>query len=207
MQWLAQYAVSRYYARMLAYIHGFNSCAASRTLGLLREVFPQTAALEYPSGGSFSENLAALRTQAENVSTGCAATSPLVLAGASLGGFYAAQLGSLLGTPCLLLNPVIQPALALRPFVGTQIHYYSGEGWEFTLAACQSYAAAPDPRSVCLPRLVVIGLADDLLDPAASLAYWQQDARIHTTADGHSITRLDAVIRDWLATHGAGDCV
>ena len=194
---------------MLAYIHGFNSCAASRTLGLLREVFPQAAALEYPSGGFFAENLTALRAQVEALygpsCTSSGTRPPLVLAGASLGGFYAAQLGCLLGAACLMLNPVIQPALALRPFVGPQRHYYSGEEWEFSLAACQSYAAAPDPRRLSLSRLVVIGLADDLLDPAESLAYWQQDARIHTTSDGHSIARLDAVIFDWLMSHGAGD--
>lgn len=198
---------------MLAYIHGFNSCASSRTLGLLREVFPRAAALEYPSGGFFAENLVALRAQAESLLAesrpalnggSLAENRPLVLVGASLGGFYAAQLACHPGTACLLLNPVIDPAAALLPFVGRQRHYYSGEEWEFSLAACQSYAAAPDPRLVSLPRLVVIGLADELLDPAASQAYWQRAARIHTTLDGHSIARLDAPVRDWLMQQGAG---
>ena len=185
---------------MLAFIHGFNSSAASRTFGLLREVFPLAAALEYPSGGYFADNLALLQDQIATI-TGAGSKDPgaaLVLAGSSLGGFYAAQLSTMLHCPCALINPVIRPHDALRPFVGRQRHFHTGEEWEFTAAACESYAVFSDPRTTALPRLLVLGLSDELLDPLQSLAYWQGHAHIHTTQDGHSLAAPDAVLLDWL---------
>lgn len=190
---------------MLAYIHGFNSCAASRTLGLLQEVFPRATGLEYPSGGHFAENLTLLQEQACAL-PGVAVqrsgkASSLVLVGSSLGGFYAAQLSAVLGCPCALINPVVYPHEALQPFVGPQEHFYSRERWEFTIAACSSYAHFPDPRTVVVPRLLVVGLRDDLLDPVQSLHYWQGHAMIHTTDDGHSLARLDEDLLGWLDLH------
>ena len=191
---------------MLAFIHGFNSSAASRTFGLLREVFPQAIALEYPSGGHFADNLSRLQEQiAAIIGTGSEQSGSLpVLAGSSLGGFYAAQLSAILRCPCALINPVIRPHEALRPFVGRQRHFHSGEEWEFTAAACESYAVFSDPRRAALPRLLVLGMADELLDPSQSLAYWQGHAHIHTTADGHSLTAPDAVLLDWLRQRQEG---
>ncbi|MDO5484163.1 MAG: YqiA/YcfP family alpha/beta fold hydrolase, partial [Desulfovibrionaceae bacterium] len=127
----------------------------SRTFGLLREAFPDAHALEYPSGGHFAANLASLQRQIESLGRQRAAP-PLVITGASLGGFYAAQLSARLSCPCALINPVIWPQQTLRPFVGQQKHFHSGEYWQFSLKACQSYADFPDPRQTPLPRLLVL---------------------------------------------------
>ena len=174
---------------MIAYIHGFNSSAASRTLGLLRQVFPRVAGLEYPSGGRFSDNLASLAAQAR---ARLADDGPCLLVGSSLGGFYASQAAAILGCPCALFNPVVRPAEALRQFLGRNTHFHTGAQWEFTPAMLESYAAFPDTRTVNIPRFLVLGRQDEVLDPQCARDYWQGHARIHETDDAHSLARLDA---------------
>ncbi|MEG6503288.1 MULTISPECIES: YqiA/YcfP family alpha/beta fold hydrolase [unclassified Desulfovibrio] len=182
---------------MIAYIHGFNSSPASNTFGLLRRVFPDARALDYPSSGLFPENLARLHVQALALRE--EAGEALALAGSSLGGFYASQLSALLGCNCALFNPVVRPAQSLRQFVGPNTYFHGGQRWEFTNEMCDSYAIFFDARKTPVERLVVLGRADTLLDPAEARAYWKNHARIHETDDGHSLAALDETIINTLS--------
>ena len=182
---------------MIAYIHGFNSSPASNTFCLLQGVFPHARALNYPSSGIFSENIARLHGQAWALLK--EGPGPLVLVGSSLGGFYAAQLSASLDCNCALFNPVVWPAQALRQFVGPNTCFHSGQRWEFTNAMCDSYALFPNARNASVERLVVLGRADTLLDPAEARSYWKNHARIHETDDGHNLAALDATIIDTLS--------
>ena len=194
---------------MLFFIHGFNSCAASNTFRLLRAAFPGALALEYPSHGFFADNRALLLRQAQAALTApveqgerAAKVPALVVAGSSLGGFYAAQLAAQLARAgeyrvgCVLFNPVVEPASALRPFLGLNTHFYTGERWEFTRAMLDSYALFDDPRPHLANTLLVLGRNDALLDPSLARAYWQGKARIHETDDGHSLAALDRPTRE-----------
>lgn len=182
---------------MIAHVHGFNSSPASNTFGLLRRVFPNAHALRYPSSGLFPENLAHLQGQVAALRAEEA--GPLVLVGSSLGGFYASQLSALLACNCALFNPVVRPAQALRQFVGPNTCFHGGQRWEFTDEMCDSYAIFSDARKAFVERLVVLGRADTLLDPAEARAYWKNHARIHETDDGHSLAALDGIITETLA--------
>lgn len=182
---------------MIAYIHGFNSSPASNTFGLLRRVFPDARALDYPSSGLFPENLARLHVQALALREEGGET--LALVGSSLGGFYASQLSALLGCNCALFNPVVRPAQSLRQFVGPTTCFHGGQRWEFTNEMCDSYAIFFDARKTPVERLVVLGRADTLLDPAEARAYWKNHARIHDTDDGHSLAALDETIINTLS--------
>lgn len=196
---------------MLVHIHGFNSCAASNTFTLLQAAFPSAKALEYPCHGLFANNLALLHTQVTALRG--ASAEPLVVTGSSLGGFYASQLAALLhmeqstaqggACHCGLFNPVIAPAVALRPMLGRNTLIYSGEVWEFTPTMLESYAYFNDTRALPLTRLVVLGRNDALLNPAESRQYWQNYARIHETDDGHSLATLDDTTLRALADMGA----
>lgn len=185
-------------AHMIAYVHGFNSSPESNTFGMLRKFFPDARALDYPSSGLFPENLARLQKQAREIND---ASSPFVLVGASLGGFYASQLSALLLCNCVLINPVVRPAQSLRQFLGPNTTFYGGQHWEFTRETCDSYSFFADARSAPVKRMVVLGLADTLLDPKEARAYWEHCAYIHETNDGHSLAALDETIvhtlRDW----------
>ena len=176
---------------MIAYIHGFNSSPESNTFGMLRKIFPDAHALDYPSSGFFPENLARLQKQARDLND---ASSPFVLVGASLGGFYASQLSALLLCNYVLINPVVRPAQSLRQFVGPNTSFYGEQHWEFTHQMCDSYSIFADARSAPVRRMVVLGLADTLLDPEEASAYWKNCAYIHETNDGHSLAALDETI-------------
>ena len=66
---------------------------------------------------------------------------------------------------------------------------------------CDSYSFFADARSAPVKRMVVLGLADTLLDPKEARTYWEHCAYIHETNDGHSLAALDETIvhtlRDW----------
>ena len=182
---------------MIAYVHGFNSSPASNTFGLLQRVFPKARALNYPSSGLFPENLARLHGQISALQG--QGEGPLVLVGSSLGGFYTSQLSALFECNCALFNPVVWPAQALRQFVGPNTYFHDGQDWEFTDTMCDSYSLFSDARNAPVQRLVVLGRADTLLNPAEARSYWKNHARIHETDDGHSLAALDATIIDTLS--------
>ena len=183
-----------------AHVHGFNSSAASHTLRLVREHFPLAHGLEYPCSGLYADNMRLLRRQIDHLPRG--ADSPLVISGSSLGGFYASQLAAHYACPCVLFNPVVFPAEALHPFVGRNVHYYSGEAWDFTPAMLHSYADFADVRPLPLPRFVLLGSRDSVLNPAVARDYWQGHAELHYTDDEHSLTALDATTADALRRFG-----
>ena len=177
---------------MIAYVHGFNSSPESNTFKMLRHFFPDAQALDYPSSGFFPQNLARLQKHASDLQV--FSSTPLVFVGSSLGGFYASQLSALFGCNCALFNPVVWPAQSLRQFVGPNTSFYGGQHWEFTDEMCDSYSIFADARIAPVSRFLVLGLADTLLNPEEARSYWQNDAVIHETNDGHSLAALDDTI-------------
>lgn len=179
---------------LLLHIHGFNSSPASATLRALRRAFPHAEGLAYPSWGFFQDNLALLRRQAVERSR----ERPFLLTGSSLGGFYASQLAALLGCNCALFNPVVDPAVSLRRFLGPNTNFHTGQTWDFTPAMLQSYAMFPDTRPLPLRRLVVLGRKDTLLNPAEAYAYWRHCAEILETDDDHGISAVSVDMEEAL---------
>ena len=178
---------------MLVYIHGFNSSPASSTYGKLKKLFAETSALEYPSEGLFADNLALLCQQVEQIKS--ATTTPLVFVGSSLGGSYTSQVAPLFSANCMLINPAIRPAEGLRQFLGRSTNFHSGQQWDFTETICNSYQNFCDQRTAPIERMVVIGKNDTTLNPDECRQYWQHNATIHETDDGHSVAAIDAVMQ------------
>lgn len=179
---------------LYCHIHGFNSSPASATLRNIRQWFPQAQGLSYSAADRFDDNIRVLRAQVLELQLNPDNAGALVISGSSLGGFYASQLAALLGCNCALFNPVVRPAVSLQKYIGSQTNIYTGEAWEFTPAALESYLVFPDTRhsAPMLRRFLLLGRNDDVIDPREAREYWHGYATIHETSDGHSIGALDA---------------
>ena len=86
---------------MIVYLHGFNSAYNPYSdkiaaLSKLDNVYP----LSYDSFDTYDNILDDILTKTKHLEN-------LVFVGTSLGGFYAANASSVLGVPCVLINPVV----------------------------------------------------------------------------------------------------
>jgi uncharacterized protein len=89
-----------------------------------------------------------------------------IVVGTSLGGFYAAWLGSELGRPFIAINPAITPSVTLQARVG-QGHNHNGERYELTEDCVRAYDAVQfrmDGKGT-----IVLDMADEVLDAQATL--------------------------------------
>lgn len=86
--------------------------------------------------------------------------------GSSLGGFYATVVAERLGWRAVLLNPAIDPARDLAPFVGTLPHYHRPDThFEFTAADVEQLRQLR-PAAITRPEryAAVIAKGDEVLD-------------------------------------------
>ena len=89
----------------------------------------------------------------------------MALVGSSLGGFYATVLAERLGCPAVLLNPAVEPARDLAPYVGEIEAWHSGERIEFRPEYIADLAAMR-PAAITRPQryFAVIAKGDEVLD-------------------------------------------
>ncbi len=167
----------------LIYIHGFNSGPSSSSGRKLRETFPDmpVTVLAYDSALDFPAIFAQLKSAAQKLT----AQGPTAMLGSSLGGYYAAQLASDLGLPCVLVNPCNNPPQALKEFVGKNVSFEDEHAWNFT-------------KKAPVPRLVIIGRNDILLDPLENAAFWKDYARVAMSDDEHSIASFEPLKQQML---------
>lgn len=169
------------------YIHGFNSGPSTSSGKKLRECFDgipvDVLSYDYSlESGEIYANLLDMAQKASGVS---------LIVGGSLGGYYAARLASDLEMPCVLVNPCNNPAKSLAPFVGENISFEDNHAWEFTPGALKSYQPLDAARLARVPRLVIIGRNDSLLDPVENAAFWRDHAEVVLTEDEHSIAGFE----------------
>jgi predicted esterase YcpF (UPF0227 family) len=89
------------------------------------------------------------------------------IVGSSLGGYYATVLAEALGAPvrAVLLNPAIEPARDLAPYVGEITAWHSDERFEFRAGFIDELRAMRPPDISAPGRyLAIIAKGDELLD-------------------------------------------
>ena len=86
--------------------------------------------------------------------------------GSSLGGWYASCVAEATGCPAVLLNPAVDPARDLRPFVGELTAYHDpSQRFEFKAGYLDEFSALQPPTLTRLQRyFAVIAKGDELLD-------------------------------------------
>lgn len=173
----------------LIYTHGFNSGPSSSSGRKLRQTFPDMplTVLSYDSALDFPAIYAQLKGEAQKIK----AKGPTAMVGSSLGGYYTALLSSDLGLPCVLVNPCNNPPLALKEFVGKNVSFEDEHPWVFTKKALESYKSLDAAKLAPVPRLVIVGRNDILLDPLDNAAFWNGYAKVAMTDDEHSIASFE----------------
>ncbi len=148
---------------MIYMIHGFASGPKypNDKADLFEKIFGlPVKQIAYDSAATFAENMVALRKQIES--------TPKIIIGTSLGAFYASKLADEYTEQVkllLLLNPCHTPSEILKHAVGTHENFATGESFEFSEHALQSYTeeAFVNPK-LPLNRQVMLNMDDDLID-------------------------------------------
>lgn len=174
---------------VIVYIHGFNSGPSTASGKNLRKCFPDAdlRVMDYDSAHSFYQIYAKLRRELGELPTG----EKKLLAGSSLGGYYAALLGNDLKLPTVIANPCNDPRKSLEQFLGQNVSFEDNHPWTFTREALESYAPLRPDTFAMTPALVIIGRNDCLLNPAENEKFWRDYSKIILTGDEHSIASFE----------------
>lgn len=157
----------------MIYIHGFNSGPNTSTAKLLG---PNTKCASYKSDKSFFENFESLKKQIN---------SEEILVGTSLGGFYAAMLG----IKSILVNPCTFPEKVLVPGYYSNYNNVLEKKFYLSQEVINTYKGTIFPAGV--PRLIIIGLNDTLIDPQENIDFWSKRGRVITGNFGHRIKSFE----------------
>ncbi len=153
------------------YIHGWNATGQTSAKALSEVLNEQVDVLSWDFSKPFNENL---EEMAKNIEVGWFDT---VLTGSSMGGFYANALANKLLVPCALFNPVLDAKAVLKKFQKDASDILTDE-------IINSYERGKDE---VLPRLVVVGINDDVLNPKETIEYWKGRCELITVEEGHQI--------------------
>lgn len=176
------------------YLHGLGSSGASSTVEGLRSLGLEVVAPDYRPQ-YFDESVAQLRDLV-------AASGVELLAGTSMGGYYALTLAALTGLPVVAVNPCFEPDKHLAKYLTTPAEdFVTGEPIVFTgemLAAFQPLDGAriTDP-------VIVVGEQDDLIPASYQKQFCaQQGWRWLSTDWGHRVgdkEKLAEILRSAVA--------
>jgi predicted esterase YcpF (UPF0227 family) len=183
------------------YLHGFNSGYGSPKAVLMRTA---CAALALPCETPQLPHrpLAALQ-QAEKLLHGLG-EKPLVV-GSSMGGFLASCLAERHDLRAVLVNPAVRPARLVSEWVGEAfVNEHTGE--RFTIeTAHREELDALTPQQVTPERyLLLLGSADETLDPADALALYRGARSVLHPGGDHVFSALEAYLPAILAHGGHG---
>jgi uncharacterized protein len=164
--------------RTLVYLHGFRSSPQSRKAQLfVKAIAALPCAVRPRLHVPFLQHDPALAVAGVAAwierECGDAAASELTLVGSSLGGYYATWLAERFGARAALINPAIRPYDDLKPFVGMQVNFYTGEEFEVTDAHFDGLLAFKVPRITRPARyFLLVRSGDELLDWREAVAFY-----------------------------------
>lgn len=167
------------------YIHGFNSGKNSSSAKNLKKYLKHNViALTYSSSELFYNTKDSLIKQAHKHNN----KEDLIFVGTSLGGLYANLIAGALNSSAILINPVSDPINNLKQFLGENKNFSTGELWTFTEEILSSYEEFYSERVYYqMPRVIILGKNDNILDYKYSLKKWKDFAKIVLTEDGHQL--------------------
>lgn len=165
---------------MIVYLHGFNSGGTSAKASWLRQHLPDITTLSptYPAHlAEVAPKL--LRDYFARVRRERPQDKKLLLAGSSMGGFWARYLAPELGAGMALINPAMHPETDLMDVVGLNKNEATGEEYVVTAEQVKALARYQVPK--CNPRvpaLVLLDEGDELLDYRVAQAYYRDCGRV-----------------------------
>jgi predicted esterase YcpF (UPF0227 family) len=152
---------------MIVYLHGFSSGAASQKATALQKALAPTLVIvpEYPSHRP--HDAIAMLTECLRTQSTQSDRQRILLAGSSLGGYYAQYLAARLDfiSGVILINPALQPQLTLKQYIGQQTNQVTGELFEFSQKDFLELAEFDVPvNKISTPTLVLLDEGDELID-------------------------------------------
>ncbi len=188
---------------MFVYLHGFNSSPQSFKVRLLREhlsAIGRGAELVAPELSHWPEHAI---EAAERALEACE-PSMTTLIGSSLGGYYATWLAERHGLRAVLVNPAVRPYELLVPLLGMQTNLYTGASYLLTDTHLEQLLALEvEPITHPERYLLLVAMADEVLDSRVALRKYQEAPRIIDLAGDHGFSDFARHI-DAILAFGAG---
>jgi len=174
---------------MLLYLHGFASCGDSNKTRLLKRLFGEKSVLapDLPVAPDAAVAYIDSLIKSGDVSA---------LAGSSLGGFYATWFSEKCRLPAVLLNPSVAPWITLKPYVGINTFWCSGEPFEWRREYPDQLKAYRCERLSETRKLVLLQTGDEVLDYRVAEAFYAQCSVVTEKGGSHRFENLD----DYLET-------
>jgi predicted esterase YcpF (UPF0227 family) len=175
------------------YLHGFNSAFSPendkvKSLSSLGTVI----GVSYDSYGTYDNIRSYLINEILQYDL-----DELVIVGTSLGGFWAAELGSALSLPSVIINPCYDPTNMLQKYVGPQKNYLTLQETSFELLSALSYANRKtyELDFSYLP-LVLLDMGDEVIDSFETLRLFKGFPTVHWLTGSHRFDHMKDALED-----------
>lgn len=172
------------------YLHGFNSAydPASTKVHVLSSL-GEVIGITYNTFGTYEEIFSEISSQIPN--------EEVVFVGTSLGGFWAAEMGSRYGVPSVIINPCTDPLNMLQKYVGDeQTNYVNGEVKTLTQEAANSYPATGISRSGHYLPLVLLDMGDEVIDSFETRQTLTGFPMVHYAGGSHRFDHIEDAIEE-----------
>ncbi|MFY0989646.1 YqiA/YcfP family alpha/beta fold hydrolase [Halomonas sp. C05BenzN] len=169
------------------YLHGFNSGSGSPKAALMRAT---CAALGLPCATPQQPHRPrAALALAESLFEGLG-PSPMVV-GSSLGGFLATCLAERHDLPAALINPAVGPAGLVADWIGEAfVNDHTGENFRVEMAHLEELEALTPTRVTVERYLLLLGSADETLDPGDAFRFYRGARTILHPSGDHGFAVL-----------------
>ena len=168
----------------VVYIHGFNSGMKPNKIEKLSKFLNTDSDIVYNVHGVQWDSELDYQTNFNNlVEQINQFNNEVLLIGCSLGGFYARQIGNVIGCNVVLINPVVDPQLQLKCLLGVHTNYVTGKTYTFAEQLLNSYMVDSVDRG---NKLTYVSDCDSLLVGNGELVEHNRSRFgkiIHTTTD------------------------
>ena len=172
---------------LFIYLHGFNSKGDPNSQKIKElQKLGETITIDYDSFGTFDSINSHLSEEIKRISRS-RKDQFTVLAGTSLGGYWASVIGKKYGIPAVLINPAVQPQHSLKKHIGIEFENYK-DGHLNTLAedVPASYTDAPDAGMF----LILLDRDDDVFDPKKTESWFTVNQVITFEGGSHRFEHM-----------------
>ncbi|MCU0373643.1 MAG: esterase [Ignavibacteria bacterium] len=162
---------------MLLYLHGFASSGNATKARILNEFVQQNRTKIIDK--VVSPDLSEIPEKAMEKIRGIieATDDNIIVFGSSLGGFYATYASYKYNLPAVLINPAVEPHIALRSVIGQNKNYSTGAEFEFRreyLSQLEKYYGEINPEKLDYSQIILMAAKDDaLLDYKYTIKYFR----------------------------------
>ena len=172
---------------MFVYLHGFNSTGQSAKGQFLKQHLAPDKVLTPTYQPDPHTAITCLSKLVSDLAEMNSDNKPLIIIGSSLGGYYAQYLAHRFRLATILINPALEPMKTLKPYLGWQTNYYTGEKYYFGNDALQQLDSY-NIRFPCkqpVPTLVLLDEKDEVIDSNTAREIYADCADVVTFAGGN----------------------